>query len=55
MGSARSHGCIRLANSAINWLVHAIGATRVAGTPGLGVVNLPYWPELQPARLAGGR
>jgi lipoprotein-anchoring transpeptidase ErfK/SrfK len=33
LGSARSHGCIRLANSAIDWLVHAIGAAQLAGTP----------------------
>jgi hypothetical protein len=33
LGSARSHGCIRLANSAIDWLVGAIGVTRLAGIP----------------------
>jgi lipoprotein-anchoring transpeptidase ErfK/SrfK len=33
LGSARSHGCIRLANSAIDWLVHSIGAAELAGTP----------------------
>jgi lipoprotein-anchoring transpeptidase ErfK/SrfK len=33
LGSARSHGCIRLANSAIDWLVHTIGAAELAGTP----------------------
>jgi hypothetical protein len=33
LGSARSHGCIRLANAAVDWLVHAIGAAELAGTP----------------------
>ena len=33
LGSARSHGCIRLANSAIDWLVHSIGAAELAGMP----------------------
>jgi hypothetical protein len=33
LGSARSHGCIRLTNTAIDWLVHAIGAGQLAGTP----------------------
>lgn len=33
LGSARSHGCIRLANDSIDWLVHTIGASRVPGTP----------------------
>ncbi len=33
LGSARSHGCIRLANSAIDWLVHTIGTSRIQGTP----------------------
>jgi L,D-transpeptidase catalytic domain len=33
LGSARSHGCIRLANSAIDWLVRSVGAAELAGTP----------------------
>jgi lipoprotein-anchoring transpeptidase ErfK/SrfK len=33
LGSARSHGCIRLANDAIDWLAHTIGASRLPGTP----------------------
>jgi lipoprotein-anchoring transpeptidase ErfK/SrfK len=33
LGSARSHGCIRLDNAAIDWLVHAVGAAQLAGTP----------------------
>jgi lipoprotein-anchoring transpeptidase ErfK/SrfK len=33
LGSARSHGCIRLANDAIDWLVHTVGASRLPGTP----------------------
>ena len=33
LGSAASHGCIRLANDAIDWLVDTIGATRLPGTP----------------------
>jgi len=33
LGSARSHGCIRLANGAIDWLVHSIGGAALAGTP----------------------
>jgi len=33
LGSARSHGCIRLSNHAIGWLVHRIGANRLPGTP----------------------
>jgi lipoprotein-anchoring transpeptidase ErfK/SrfK len=33
LGSARSHGCIRLANPAIEWLVRRIGAGRLPGTP----------------------
>jgi hypothetical protein len=32
-GTNRSHGCIRLANTAIDWLVHAIGRTQLPGTP----------------------
>jgi lipoprotein-anchoring transpeptidase ErfK/SrfK len=33
LGSASSHGCIRLANTAIDWLVHTIGPTQLTGTP----------------------
>jgi lipoprotein-anchoring transpeptidase ErfK/SrfK len=33
LGSARSHGCIRLANGDIDWLVHTIGRDRLPGTP----------------------
>jgi lipoprotein-anchoring transpeptidase ErfK/SrfK len=33
LGSARSHGCIRLSNDAIDWLVRRIGANRLPGTP----------------------
>lgn len=33
LGSARSHGCIRLSNEAISRLVRRIGADHLAGTP----------------------
>ncbi len=33
LGSTRSHGCIRLRNRAIDWLVHAIGRAQLPGTP----------------------
>jgi hypothetical protein len=33
LGSNRSHGCIRLANAAIDWLVHTIGAAQLPGIP----------------------
>jgi lipoprotein-anchoring transpeptidase ErfK/SrfK len=33
LGSARSHGCIRLANQDIDWLVHTVGRGRLPGTP----------------------
>lgn len=33
LGSALSHGCIRLANSSIDWLVHTVGQNRILGTP----------------------
>ena len=33
LGSAASHGCVRLANAAIDWLVHSVGAGRLAGVP----------------------
>ncbi len=33
LGTARSHGCIRLANKAIDWLVRTIGRAQLPGTP----------------------
>jgi hypothetical protein len=33
LGTASSHGCIRLANAAIDWLVHTIGPSQLSGTP----------------------
>lgn len=33
LGSARSHGCIRLANDSLDWLVATVGAARLPGTP----------------------
>jgi lipoprotein-anchoring transpeptidase ErfK/SrfK len=33
LGAARSHGCIRLANGAIEWLVRRVGAGRLPGIP----------------------
>jgi lipoprotein-anchoring transpeptidase ErfK/SrfK len=33
LGSALSHGCIRLANSAIDWIVDEIGEANLAGIP----------------------
>jgi hypothetical protein len=33
LGSARSHGCVRLANHAIEWLVRRIGARGLPGIP----------------------
>lgn len=33
LGSAASHGCIRLANDRIAWLVRTIGVGRLPGTP----------------------
>jgi hypothetical protein len=33
LGSARSHGCIRLANRSINWIVGTIGAGALPGIP----------------------
>ncbi len=33
LGTARSYGCIRLANKAIDWLVHTIGRAQLPGTP----------------------
>lgn len=33
LGTALSHGCIRLSNDSIDWLVGTIGAGRLPGTP----------------------
>jgi len=33
LGSARSHGCIRMSNDSIDWLVRTIGADGLPGTP----------------------
>ena len=33
LGSARSHGCIRLSNAAINWIVGTVGADGLSGVP----------------------
>jgi lipoprotein-anchoring transpeptidase ErfK/SrfK len=33
LGSARSHGCIRLSNQAIDWVVRRVGANHLPGTP----------------------
>jgi lipoprotein-anchoring transpeptidase ErfK/SrfK len=33
LGSALSHGCIRLSNYSIDWLVKTVGANRLPGTP----------------------
>lgn len=33
LGSAASHGCIRLSNDTIDWLVQTVGASRLPGTP----------------------
>jgi lipoprotein-anchoring transpeptidase ErfK/SrfK len=33
LGSAASHGCIRLSNASIDWLVRTIGASQLPGTP----------------------
>jgi lipoprotein-anchoring transpeptidase ErfK/SrfK len=33
LGTNRSHGCIRLANTAIDWLVHTICRAQLPGTP----------------------
>ena len=33
LGSALSHGCIRLANDSIDWLVHSVGRGQLSGTP----------------------
>ena len=33
LGTAASHGCVRLSNETISWLVRTIGRTRLPGTP----------------------
>ena len=33
LGTARSHGCIRMANGAIAWLVRTVGAEALPGVP----------------------
>jgi hypothetical protein len=33
LGSALSHGCIRLSNKSIDWIVHRIGTKRLPGVP----------------------
>ncbi len=33
LGTVASHGCIRLANRAIDWIVRAVGASQLAGIP----------------------
>jgi lipoprotein-anchoring transpeptidase ErfK/SrfK len=33
LGSARSHGCVRLANDAIDWLVSTVGESSLPGIP----------------------
>jgi lipoprotein-anchoring transpeptidase ErfK/SrfK len=33
LGAARSHGCIRLANAAIEWIVRRVGAGGLPGIP----------------------
>jgi lipoprotein-anchoring transpeptidase ErfK/SrfK len=33
LGSAASHGCIRVANDSIDWLTHTIGESDLPGTP----------------------
>ncbi|HUA02954.1 MAG TPA: L,D-transpeptidase [Solirubrobacteraceae bacterium] len=33
LGTAASHGCIRLANDSIDWLVHTVGENQLPGTP----------------------
>jgi lipoprotein-anchoring transpeptidase ErfK/SrfK len=33
LGSARSHGCIRRSNQAIDWLVRTVGVDRLPGPP----------------------
>jgi lipoprotein-anchoring transpeptidase ErfK/SrfK len=33
LGTARSHGCVRMANDSIDWLVHTVGRDQLPGTP----------------------
>jgi L,D-transpeptidase catalytic domain len=33
LGAARSHGCIRVANRAIDWIVHTVGVDGLPGIP----------------------
>jgi lipoprotein-anchoring transpeptidase ErfK/SrfK len=33
LGSAASHGCVRLANAAIGWIAHTIGPRQLPGIP----------------------
>jgi hypothetical protein len=33
LGTSRSHGCVRLANTANDWLVHTVGIGQLPGTP----------------------
>lgn len=33
LGTAASHGCIRLANDSSDWLVHTVGEGQLPGTP----------------------
>lgn len=33
LGTARSHGCVRLSNTAISSIVHLVGANRIPGIP----------------------
>jgi lipoprotein-anchoring transpeptidase ErfK/SrfK len=33
LGTALSHGCIRLSNAAIDWLVRTVGPSQLPGTP----------------------
>ena len=33
LGSAASHGCVRLSNEDIDWLVSTVGASQLPGTP----------------------
>jgi len=33
LGAARSHGCVRLSNRPISWIVRAVGASRLPGVP----------------------
>ena len=33
LGSARSHGCVRLTNQSIDWIVHTAGAGALPGIP----------------------